>query len=198
MRFILAMLVALMAMPATAEESARKVLFEGNEMTVKSIGDNTIEIAYIDPPTSLREIGIQPGSVVIRGKWNARDFLLEGDAYLYAKDCEPISYPVRGVVDEMLWLIVLGPTPVLDGCKSTGRAQWTSASIMRFEPIGRLPTPSDSNSSKRKREERKVEDKPKPKPKAKPKAKPAQPHQPQPSPYWYYPQQRSPSPYNWQ
>jgi hypothetical protein len=153
-------------------EPARLVVHDGLTLALSHTGDG-IEISYIDVPAVLRELGVQSGQVVVRGKWD--DTILVGEAFVFARGCAPIAYPIRGVVDRSGALILIGPQP--QDCEAKVYV-WGEGAVMRFEPPRAPPV----------REKPKVRPKPKPKPKPKPRQEaPAAPR----------PQYQQPQPWQW-
>ena len=183
MKILMALLLLMTV--AHAEETKNFVVTHENEsMALVIQPDGTIEISYIIPPVMLREVGVNTGQVLVQGKWNDRDNVLEGKAYAFVHGCEPIPYPVRGVVNrETGVLVVIGPMPM--SCTDRTLA-WKEGSVMTFDQV--LPPPPLQTEKRKKREKReKVERVPKPKLKPK-----SQPQQPQSQPY---PQRRQQ--YDW-
>lgn len=191
-----ALLIAL-AISASAEEASRRILHEGAEMVLKVSGDD-IEIAYIEPPVDLREIGVAAGQVLVAGSWMDRDPpVLVGHAYVFAPRCPPIAYEIRGIIEFDGALLVVGPTPVLKPAScEIAQLAWTAGSIMQFAASATEREQERERKKKPRREKPAAEEKPKPKPApAKPKSKP-KPQRPQPQIYSppYYQQ---PSPWRW-
>jgi hypothetical protein len=171
---VLVALLLLMTIAHAEEVKKLQVTHESEPMTLVVQPDSTIEISYITLPPLLREAGVKPGQVLVQGKWTDRDSVLEGQAYAFVHGCEPIPYPVRGVVNrETGVLVVIGPMPM----SCTDRTLiWKEGSVMTFDQ----PPSSMTKREKEKKKERVVE-RVKPKPKSKPKSV---------SPY-------SPYEYNW-
>ena len=181
----LAIALVMIATSALAADEKR-VIYDEMPMLARFDIDRSLSIRFIDPSAMLREIGVEPGEALIEGRWIGAVF--EGNAFLFAKGCKPIPYPVRGVVDLNGVLMVLGPTPVLNGCEPTGQTQWTASSIMRIEPGDKSGSKSGSVDKRPAQPKPKKEAKPQPKPKPKPRPRPVTP--PAPQPYWYAPQQQ--------
>lgn len=163
MRRTLVLIFALWSVAASAQE--RRVSMDGEQMTATVSGDH-IEIRYVSPPVALRELGVTADTLLVRGQWEAGIFT--GEAYAFAPGCPAgVPYPVRGMVDQVGNLLVLGPAPtaVTRDCKPEALA-WTKSSILRFEPVGQERRPE-------------VKAKPKPKPKPRPQVRPAPRPQPQ-------------------
>jgi hypothetical protein len=171
---ILIMLLLLMAIAHAEETKKVQVIHEGEPMALVVQPDSTIEISYITLPPLLREVGVKPGQVLVQGKWNDRDNVLEGQAYAFVHGCEPIPYPVRGVVNrETGVLVVIGPMPA----SCTDRTLiWKEGSVMTFD---QPPSPVTKREKEKKKE--RVVERVKPKPRSKPRSV---------SPY-------SPYEYNW-
>lgn len=154
----------LLVTSAHAEAISRTVMHEGATYGLDVV-DQKLTITFLEPPADLREFGAARGMILLQGKWSPMG-VLEAEAYAFAAGCAPIPYPVRGIIDQAGQLIVIGPQPVVQGCKVTG-SQWTEGAIMRFtsaRPVSERP---------------KITAKPKPKPKPKPRAEP-RPQAPRP------------------
>ena len=165
----MALLLCMLA-PAQAEE-ARKLIHDDIEMLLTRSGDNGLEIAYgADVPAQLRELGVNPGTVLVRGQWDDR--ILIGEAYTFAPGCGSIAYPIRGVVDYGGALVVIGPMPM--SCQASERS-WDRA-VIRFEP----PPVAEPERERRTKRIEKPKAKAKAKAKAapKPRAAPRAPSQP--------------------
>lgn len=179
----------LLVIPAHAEE-ARKVFLDGVEMTMtKSADNNGLEITYAaDVPPALREVGVTAGTMLIRGQWEEN--ILIGEAWAFSKDCKPISYAIRGVVDYGGSLVIFGPVPTSCKPEDYEHYSWGKAAVMRFDQPERAPVSAPERSDrKRKSKQEKPKAKappPKPKPRAAPRPTYQQPYQQQ----WPgYPQQ---------
>ena len=155
-------MVMLLLVTSAHAEALRTVMHEGVVYAVE-IADQMLTITFMDPPADLRELGANRGMILLSGKWTPNG-VLEGEAYAFAAGCAPIAYPVRGIIDQSSQLVVIGPQPVLQGCKVTG-SQWTEGSIMTFASARAIEEPRP---------------KPKAKPKPKPKPRPQAPRQQQP------------------
>jgi len=167
MRRTLLLIFALWSVAASAQE--RRVSMDGEQMTATVSGDH-IEIRYVSPPVALRELGVSADTLLVRGQWEAGIFT--GEAYAFAPGCPAgVRYTVRGMVDQVGNLLVLGPSPSsIKDCKPEALA-WTASSILRFEPVGGSARPERKSE---------VKAKPKPKPKPRPPVRPAQPQLRQP------------------
>ena len=176
MRCTLLLMFALWSVAASAQE--RRVILDGEQMTATVTGDR-IEIRYVSPPVALRELGVTPDTLLVRGQWEGGIFI--GEAFVFAPACPPLAYPVRGMVDQVGNLLVLGPAPsAIKDCQAESLT-WNASSILQFElPVSRAVP------------ERKPQVKAKPK--AKPKPKPA----PKPRPAAPAPQVRQPWENQWQ
>jgi hypothetical protein len=163
--------------PCHADEL--RVFYDAIEMkAITQQQDRTLQIQFIDPPVTLREIGVAAGQPLVRGKWVEDVF--EGVAIVYGPGCAR-EYPVRGVVDQLGDLVVIGPAP--QDCDASSPLVWSKQSIMRFEPVRTLV-------KKKKEKPKREAEKPKPKPRPRP-----APQQPQPQyPYGGYQQ---PQPWQW-
>jgi hypothetical protein len=169
------LLALLLTMPARAQEP-RLMSYDGTAMTL-SVTGNELEIAYLEVPVALRELGVASGAPLVRGHWEG--LMLVGEAYAFAPGCAPMPYPVRAVVDLSGSLVVIGPAPL--SC-SDRTLTWDRSAVMRFDP----PPPARPV-----REKKATAEKPKPKvEKPKPKPKPAVRRQPAaPAPWAPYQQQ---------
>lgn len=156
------LLLVLCSGAASAQD--RPVTYDGEPMTASVHGDS-IEIRYVNPPVGLRELGVTPGTVLVRGQWE--EGIFTGDAFIFAPACPPVGYPVRGMIDNNGALLVLGPAPTaIKDCKAESLA-WNSSSILRFQVPDNAARP---------------ERKPKVKAKPKPKPRPVERRQPRPQP----------------
>ena len=146
-------------------------MLDGSLVTIIATGDR-LEVSYIDPPPMLREAGAKKGSLILTGEWE--EGVLVGEAYVYAPLCPTIAYPIRGVVNAMDYLIVVGPTPKLreGSCEVTGY-EWGEHAVLKLGSPMDTRKPSKTKKSKPK----KPEVKPKPKPKPRPVAPQRQPQQ---------------------
>jgi hypothetical protein len=154
---VLIALLLLMTIAHAEEVKKVQVFHESEPMALVVQPDSTIEISYITLPPLLREVGVKPGQVLVQGKWNDRDNVLEGQAYAFVHGCEPIPYPVRGVVNrETGVLVVIGPMPMSCTDKTL---TWKEGSVMTFDQSS-SPSPVIKREKKK---ERVVERKPKPK-----------------------------------
>jgi hypothetical protein len=151
---------ALTTAAAAASHAAtpRTLTHDGTSMAMSNT-DDEIEIIYSEVPPALRELGVVPGTRLLHGKWE--DTILVGTAYVFAKGCAPIAYPVRGVVDRSGALIVIGPAPT--DC-SRSQYAWGPSSVMRFDPPQQRQQPKPKVT----------------KPKPKPPQRPAAPRSQQP------------------
>jgi hypothetical protein len=155
MKVLIALLV-LMTVAHAEEVKKLQVTHESEPMTLVVQPDSIIEISYITLPPLLRETGVKPGQILVQGKWTDRDNVLEGQAYAFVHGCEPIPYPVRGVVNQTGVLVVIGPMPM----SCTDRTlTWKEGSVMTFDQS----SSSVTKREKEKKKERVVERKPKPK-----------------------------------
>jgi hypothetical protein len=164
----IALLIVLASSSGAGAEERRPVTYDGSPMRVVVSDDAGLELRYIDPPALLREIGVKPDAVLVKGHWE-RDTLV-GEAFVFPPGCPPIAYPIRGLVDAFAALVILGPVPTVNAACEVTRHDWADGSVMRFEPSRASEKP------------RRV--KPKEKPKAKPKPRPRSiPSAPRQQPY---------------
>jgi hypothetical protein len=172
MKVLIALLV-LMTIAHAEEVKKVQVFHESEPMALVVQPDSTIEISYITLPPLLREVGVKPGQILVQGKWTDRDNVLEGQAYAFVHGCEPIPYPVRGVVNrETGVLVVIGPMPV----SCTDRTLvWKEGSVMTFDQ-------SSSPVIKREKKKERVVER-KPKPRREPRPSRQEPYVPQPYPW---------------
>jgi hypothetical protein len=52
------------------------------------------QIYYEDPRASLKEVGVKQGGLLFNGVVDGTT--LSGTAYVFAKDCDPLSFSVKG------------------------------------------------------------------------------------------------------
>ena len=162
-----------MLTPAAAEQREGVVMLDGSLVTIIATGDR-LEVFYIDPPPMVREAGAKKGSPILTGDWDQG--ILVGEAYVYAPLCPTIAYPIRGVVNAMDYLIVIGPTPKLrEGSCEVAGYEWNEHSVLK---LGSPMTTQKSKQAKPKKA------KPK-KPKPKPQRSAPRPRQPQQQNWWW-------------
>ena len=173
---VAAVVATVMVCSATAEDI---LVHDGAAMTLTRLPPNGIQIRYVDVPAALRELGVVEGTVLLQGQWDD-DYMLEGEAFVFAPGCAPIAYPIRGVVTVARSLLVVGPTP--RSCEDR-TLTWSAAAVMKFDPPRATAQPRQVESKKPKA--RKADPSP-PRPKPRP-ARPAAPQQPYQNPYQQYP-----------
>ena len=78
---------------AQAETEAFTYWHNGSKMLV-SIDGSDFVITYDTPKRSIRKHGVEEGTVLFSGQWVGRS--LEGEAYVFRRDCSPEPYQVSG------------------------------------------------------------------------------------------------------
>jgi hypothetical protein len=128
--------LALTAAPTMAQMPGALVTHNGSLMSVTPLGNNAVQISYVDPRPGLQAIGVLPGTVLIRGHWSGP--LLNATAVVYAGECGAIPYPVSGSTLPNGVLKLVGPAPVIDpySCAVLTTA-WTENSTLFFVPYVR-------------------------------------------------------------
>jgi hypothetical protein len=95
------------------------VTHNGSLMEVHDRGGR-MEIRYADPRPGLTNIGVTPGTLLIKGVWVAPE-KLEGTAYIFTSGCPALPYRVKGSVDRFGNILLSGPVPVTDyACNIVG------------------------------------------------------------------------------
>lgn len=79
-------------------------------MQVIPLAFHAMAIVYIVPPPN--DVGILPGTFLIRGKWNGPT--LEATAFIFTFNCGQQPYPVRGSMAPNGVLTLIGPAPIID------------------------------------------------------------------------------------
>jgi hypothetical protein len=113
----------------------------GSLMEVIPLAGNRVEIRYADPRPGLWGVGVQPGSVLIRGQWFGDR--LEAIAHVFAAGCGPIPYAVTGGADPNNGVLTLvGPAPIVDpySCFMLGFAPTVNSTLV-FVPASPPPPP---------------------------------------------------------
>ena len=163
---------------ASAEDT---LTYDGAAMTLTRLAPNGLKISYAEVPAALRELGVVEGTVLLQGQWDD-DYVLEGEAFMFAPGCAPIPYPIRAVVTVARTLLVIGPTP--KSCEDR-TLTWSAAAVMKFNPPRVTEKPRQATSKKpktRQADPSPARSKPRP-------VRPAAPRQQQPyqNPYQQYP-----------
>lgn len=130
---LIAAAFALTVAPAMAQPPGAFVTHNGSLMAVVANGRGAVQIEYAQPRPGLWEIGVRPGTVLIRGQWSGP--LLNAMAVVYAGQCGAIPYPVSGTALPNGVLTLIGPAPIIDpySCAVLGMA-WTGNSTLVFVP----------------------------------------------------------------
>jgi len=120
--------------PAVAAQSAGSFVWHnGSLMQVNRFPGQLIEIRYIRPRPGLWDVGVRPGTLLLRGQWNGP--VLTADAFVFSWQCGPTPYSVSGGVDASNTLVLQGLAPILDpySCGVLGVAP-TYNSTLVFTP----------------------------------------------------------------
>jgi len=123
-----------LALHATAASADGLVTHNGSLMEVIKLQFDTVEIRYVQPRPGLWEIGVRPGTVLLRGKWVGPT--LYATAVVFSGECAPIPYPVSGFVDQNNVLVLQGPSPWVDpeSCRVLGPGAPHKSTLV-FEPL---------------------------------------------------------------
>jgi hypothetical protein len=118
---------------AAAPPAPRLLLHNGSLMQLAVLPGGRIEIQYAQPRPGLWEIGVRPGTVLLRGQWSGG--VLNAEARVFAGACGAPVYPVTGGINADGVLVLSGPAPLVDPwtCVVYGYA-WTSNSTLTFFP----------------------------------------------------------------
>lgn len=127
---LLALALALVAMPAQAQQFA---LHNGSLMVVEPYGQGRMNIRYSQPRPGLWEVGVRPGTLLINGRW--ANGALYATAFVFPPGCPPAPYPVKGVATPDGVLTLIGPAPLVDPylCAILG-VVWSANSTLVFLP----------------------------------------------------------------
>lgn len=125
--------LVLAIVPAKAQPPGAFVTHNGSLMAVTADGQGAVQIAYAQPRPGLWEIGVRPGTVLLRGRWSGP--VLNAMAVVYAGQCGAIPYPVSGTELPNGVLTLIGPAPIVDpySCAVLGMAM-TGNSTLVFVP----------------------------------------------------------------
>jgi hypothetical protein len=94
-------------------------------------------VSYLDPRLGLRAVGVQPGTLLFRGRrignW------MEGTAYTFSAGCAPAAYWVEGSIYSDTDVTLQGPTPIQDpySCAVIGYSWYSPNTVLRFVYMGR-------------------------------------------------------------
>jgi hypothetical protein len=92
-----------------------------------------MEIRYADPRPGLANIGVTPGTLLIKGVWVAPR-KIEGTAYIFTSGCPALPYRVKGDVDRFGNILLSGPVPVTDYACNTISYSWNNHNAyLRFD-----------------------------------------------------------------
>jgi hypothetical protein len=117
---------------APAPPPRAMLVHNGSLMELAALPGGLIEIRYVEPRPGLWEVGVRPGTALIRGRWNGP--VLNAQAFVYSF-CGPTPYPVSGGIGPGNVLTLTGPAPIVDpySCGVLGLA-WTGNSTLVFVP----------------------------------------------------------------
>jgi hypothetical protein len=110
------------------------VTHNGSVMDVYDRGGR-LEIRYADPRPGLANIGVTPGTLLIKGVWVAPE-KLEGTAHMFVSGCPALPYRVKGGVDRFGNILLSGPVPVTDYACNTICYSWDNHNAyLRFDQV---------------------------------------------------------------
>jgi hypothetical protein len=96
-----------------------------------------MEIRYAEPRQGLADIGVTPGTLLIKGVWVTPQ-KLQGTAYMFTSGCPALPYPVKGDVDRFGNMLLSGPVPVIDyACNIIGHSRNSHNAYLRFDQTER-------------------------------------------------------------
>lgn len=129
----IATVLALTVAPVMAQPPGAFVTHNGSLMAIVADARGAVQIEYAQPRPGLWEIGVRPGTVLIRGRWIGP--VLNATAVVYAGQCGAVPYPVSGTALPNGVLTLIGPAPIIDpySCAVLGMA-WTGNSTLVFVP----------------------------------------------------------------
>jgi hypothetical protein len=107
----------------------------GSLMDVYELRGGRLEIRYAEPRSGLADIGVTPGTLLIKGVWVAPQ-KLEGTAYMFTSGCPALPYRVKGSVDRFGNILLSGPVPVTDyACNIVGYNWNSHNAYLRFDQM---------------------------------------------------------------
>jgi hypothetical protein len=122
------------ATTAYAMAPTSTVTHNGSLMEVYDRGGR-VESRYADPRPGLANIGVTPGTLLIKGVWVAPE-KLEGTAYMFTSGCPALPYRVKGGVDRFGNILLSGPVPVTeDACNIVGYDWKNHNAYLRFDQV---------------------------------------------------------------
>jgi hypothetical protein len=107
----------------------------GSLMNVYELRGGRIEIRYAEPRPGLTNIGVTPGTLLIKVVWVAPE-KLEGIAYMFTSGCPALPYRVQGSIDRFGNILLSGPVPVTDyACNIVGYNWKSHNAYLRFDQV---------------------------------------------------------------
>ena len=92
-----AALALAMAVPLGIGSAAAGDFYSHNGSTMELFSNgNSVSIVYANPKSSLRRLGVRPGTVLFRGRYSGRG--PTGTAYVFRSGCRPAGYNVEGPI----------------------------------------------------------------------------------------------------
>jgi hypothetical protein len=117
---------------ATAAHAENFLVHNGSLMALRAFPGGRIEIRYVEPRPGLWDVGVRPGTILLRGQWVGP--VLNAEARVFSAFCGPLPYPVRGG-EQGAVLVLNGVAPIVDpySCVLIGGAI-TDNSTLIFTP----------------------------------------------------------------
>jgi len=120
------------ATTAYAMAPTSTVIHNGSLMEVYDRGGR-MEIRYAEPRPGLANIGVTPGTLLVKGAWVVPE-KFEGTAYIFTTGCPALPYRVKGGVDRFGNILFSGPVPVTDyACNIVGYDWKNHNAYLRFD-----------------------------------------------------------------
>jgi hypothetical protein len=107
----------------------------GSLMDVYELRGGRLEIRYAEPRPGLANIGVTPGTLLIKAVRVAPE-KLEGTAYMFTSGCPALPYRVTGDVDRFGNILLSGSVPVTDyACNIVGYNWKSHNAYLRFDQV---------------------------------------------------------------
>ena len=119
------------AAPAMADEGPEIFTHNGSLMEVFIHADE-VTISYARPKSSLRRLGVRPGTVLFQGGYTRNG--IAGTAYVFRSGCQPAGYAVSGPDLRGQGIVLSGAAPVRPkgSCRVTGYTRNSGNARLEF------------------------------------------------------------------
>lgn len=143
-RFLLA--IALIAASLSTSKAQELFDHQGSTMRVERNG-STVSIFYSQPRSGIRNVGVQPGTLLFEGQLNAG--YLEGNSRIFSRRCGEIDYFVYGDFRAGAPFVLSGAAPVLgrESCQIVDNVYDGPNANLVFTPISTATEPQISSTT---------------------------------------------------